>query len=556
MKFLFSIIYILAFLASAQAGECDNPEIVEKKVNALKVEVACAQLDSLHACRELFKAESIEAPDFFSDAQVHSCEGIPIRLAGVSLAAQSLVSTADSVAAHTEQLFVNNIEDFYQHTELHRKRVRELGLTLFRQHPELFEGLHESQLKAALDAHDLAKISPQALTSDGRPFYQVLYHEGYGRGLDREIVDQLNAADKDFMNKTLSKIGLDNNAPMSEAQKAKVMDLRTKIERIEKIADFVDRGMSNVSPEEFGRPMQRASTFMQNEADIILAQQLEANYTEIVEKFEYKTPNNIKRNQIKLSMKINESFSKALRAGSKKASISAMAHAAYMGGRLSFANLLGFLSSKYVMRGLVALDFFTLYFADMNSLACDGVGYHDWVKDPNCRPAIGLTPKVVQLLAESPELQLRNISSSGSTCKVVSETYEQSMKAPKILSCSPNQVELQLDNEDKFKVEINELGNISKVHFQHISNSLSNYTLGFPESATIGDDGKITEECFRRLERGTDIRYCLPTTTADRTVKAIMDKTQEVFKALNYQMQKAVDCCLSSGESSQFKCNS
>lgn len=176
-----------------------------------------------------------------------------------------------------ERVFVTSIEDFYEHTSLHRERVKALGVELFKSHPELFSGLKLEQVIGVLEAHDLAKASSGSIAPDGRPFYRTLYEEGYGKKLDRTIVDALNKKDKEFMEAAYRFYGIDKDP-----------ELLAKISRIEKIADFVDRGMSPVSVEEFGRAMDKASTFMSVEEDKALARELEEKYQKVISKLNYK----------------------------------------------------------------------------------------------------------------------------------------------------------------------------------------------------------------------------------------------------------------------------
>ena len=56
--------------------------------------------------------------------------------------------------------------------------------------------------------------------------------------------------------------------------------------KIEKIVDFVDRGMANVSAEEFSRPMEKGSAFIDPELKRF-ALYLERSYKRITEGMEY-----------------------------------------------------------------------------------------------------------------------------------------------------------------------------------------------------------------------------------------------------------------------------
>jgi hypothetical protein len=197
--------------------------------------------------------------------------------------------------AQSDAGFVSNVEEFYEHTSLHRERVKKLGVELFKTHPELFAGLNLEQVTGVLEAHDLAKASSASIAPDGRPFYRTLYADGYGKKLDRTIVDALNLKDKEFMEQALKFYGLDKDP-----------ELLAKISRIEKIADFVDRGMSPVSVEEFGRAMDKASDFMNSEDDKILARELEQRYEKVIGRLGYKKLTPVQRQAVKEQLNLLE----------------------------------------------------------------------------------------------------------------------------------------------------------------------------------------------------------------------------------------------------------
>lgn len=178
--------------------------------------------------------------------------------------------------------FVSSVEDFYEHTRLHRERVKLLGVELFKSHPDLFNGLTLEQVQGVLSMHDEAKVTT---------FYRVLY-ENYGGPVEKSIVDALNAKDKEFMDQALKKFGIEKES-----------DLLLKMSRIEKIADMVDRGMSPVTPEEFGRPMKKASEFIGGILDRQLALDLESRYQSIVGNLKYRKPDALRRQAIAHQLK-------------------------------------------------------------------------------------------------------------------------------------------------------------------------------------------------------------------------------------------------------------
>jgi len=73
-----------------------------------------------------------------------------------------------------------------------------------------------------------------------------------------------------------------------------------------------------------------------------------------------------------------------------------------------------------------------LLLGEPSNLGCSASGHHDWVKDPNCRPAYGLTPRVIEFLGQGWESQKFALESELHTCEVIKKAYQQSTQAPKL----------------------------------------------------------------------------------------------------------------------------
>jgi hypothetical protein len=173
--------------------------------------------------------------------------------------------------------FVNSVEDFLDHTRSHVERVVELGMRLRQDFPEMFREVDPALLREYLTHHDAAKVRLENSAHRDRTFAEDLYGV-YGMNLraDPELnalhwpkVIELNQLDKKLSMDFLKKHALaDSEGKLTETGKHYVL--------IENVADQVDRGLSEVSPEEFRKPkMELASEWMKDPVEKGLARHLE-----------------------------------------------------------------------------------------------------------------------------------------------------------------------------------------------------------------------------------------------------------------------------------------
>lgn len=526
---LFIIITIISHQTFAVCGMDDAK--VQGMLERLQIEVACGANESLYVCkRALQDWAPIEAHSYAGLPEPKSCFSTDIRSSGVSPLAGPAVTSAGrllkAIDTRTQSdKLVGSVEEFYEHTQKHRARVKALGMELFKSHPELFEGLDRAQVEHVLDAHDQAKVRPSVKAPDGRPFYQVLYKEGFGKGLDRSIVDSLNASDKEILERAEERLGVKGNP-----------DLKAKVERIEKIADLVDRGMSPVSSEEFGRKMEKASRFLTSAEDRELAKFLEKRYSTITKGLQYKGLSPLRLGSLANRLYIQEHFSAAVsKYGVKNLSARSLAHATLSGGRKLGAGLVHVLSTGGVATALSILEGPMLYFSEIKNTGCSERGYHDWVQDPHCRPAIGLTPKVIEFLGEDWETQKFHLKSDRTTCEVIRKTYEQSIQAPEVTKCQKDLVEFKTPNGDRIRTKLDADQSIRSVEFE--KNSLFNtvYPFGQLRSVAYSSSGLVEKVCRTVGREGK--KNCV-----DSDSKAAEDPAAFV-RTMNYQMQKAIHCC-------------
>ena len=192
---------------------------------------------------------------------------------------------------------VYNIADFRVHMEAHIHRVRLLGQELLRIGREEFRDIDPTILDEFLSQHDLSKIdrSPGFLRrhhyAHERSLLERIY-DGYGvnfKNLDSEaktaamaVVAELNRIDHEVALEFFRAHGMLTEG--GEPGPSALLFLR-----IERIADWVDRGESPVSSEEFARPMTRAHTMFDDGANRNLALELEGRYHVLTHGASYET---------------------------------------------------------------------------------------------------------------------------------------------------------------------------------------------------------------------------------------------------------------------------
>lgn len=166
--------------------------------------------------------------------------------------------------------------DFDRHLALHRKRVLVLGLAL---RERFYPHIDAKELKTFLKYHDIAKTD--LVHGNLKTSVEELY-KFYGTRLRsteepqlKHLVDSINLIDRRIALMFLE------NFKASEQN-------RELFQKIERMADLVDRGMDPVASEEFGRLLTKASVILAEIHDVDQVLWLEDHYQELTEQFQYK----------------------------------------------------------------------------------------------------------------------------------------------------------------------------------------------------------------------------------------------------------------------------
>ncbi len=562
-----------------------DEEKIKTRIETLKVQNICSMGANLKECRDLLVVDSeVKLPEGVKiegvTADVENMANCPIPPLGTNYIPPVLGIVAYDVTARVVPTLnasitqasehIKGLEDFYRHTMLHKKRVVALGLHLYDQNPEMFKGLSREMLEKALSAHDNAKVLPQYRDSKNRPFYQALYEDGFGRRPPQQLVDDLNKADAKIMEETLDSMGLSlddskiatlsNLADMNE--KIKRRKLRKMISYIEKMADFADRGMSNISPEEFGRAMDKASDFMKNPADAeLVKKQLEENYDEIVEGLEYENLTDGERKIIKRRLILAENTYRAnaqpqwlrkLSANARVAAFRTQGNQFYRRGASMAKRGYNNLAAK-IFGKPIAVE------VAIAGLAPSTIGCGTHISELDyeqrggrCQPIEEMTEKFLGVLYSEDEKVKDDQLEMGDFCSTFEKIYEKAvLDNPEDTVCREGYFTMRVNGVDPISV-VHENKDIKSFHMTGNSTSFEMTPMGRVEELQIGHNGELSGICFEKPVRGIKIeKTCMDLSEIRRSryVDDLIIKQATAFiQAVNFKTNKVLACCL--GENS------
>lgn len=542
----------IAFTPYNPGGCLSDPEIIQDKIDTLKQQVYCSNAGSLSSCLDLIHNEQEPSSDYFDLPETISCESTMPPTTVASAVLRTQIDNIRAVASELEgRRYVNDAADFYQHMKMHKERISALGLQLLKEFPEEFSGLDEATVKRVLSVHDDAKVTLGS-RFNGKPFYQVLYEEGYGKRLDRSVVDALNEVDGKFTEDALRRVGLSLEGHSSEALE-RVKKTRELILKVEKIADFVDRGMSPVSSEEFGRAVSRASEndfFLKTEEERAMAKLLEDKYDTITKGLEYKKLSLAEKTRLVTRLEIGARYGSLNSTKAARAAISARAIASQVKSSSKRAASLGLkvLSNARFANALMGVELML----HSEATACATIGYHDWVQDPECKPVLALSPQVISFLGEDWDRQQEALSNGQHMCTVVENIFDdlQSKRFTK-LKCKDNgDVEVRGVAGKSLRLTKGTNGEIAGVDFINLAHR--GRTSHKVKSVKLNTDGKIIYICYESRHhakgRSKEIEICFNeeqiqseelTSFRQQQLKAI----QEYINTNSFDLARSSLCC-------------
>jgi hypothetical protein len=508
----------------------------------LKTQVICSNAESLKVCHDLVIAQSIEKEVTtqkscdVSDVQVAST----VPLTTPVIASLKVLSKGINEALG-RKTYVNGVVDFHQHTIMHKKRVTQLAVELAQKFPKEFKGLSTDLIIRVLSKHDNAKIKPQYTYGKSGPFYETLY-KYYGKKPPMDVISKLNKIDTEIMEAALKKEGLGLEFSDTKSQILKKIALRKKILKLEKLADFVDRGMSEVSPEEFGRKMWKESSVAKTQLGKKMALFLENNYEKLVGHLKYKKLSSKDYFFLAQKIKTDKHFKTILNSGrtikemsirsldgmAKVISSRAQSQIAKVGGSV----LLG---SSLVLDAVLLATY-------SPSMGCTSMpGHHDWdIINGKCTPISGLTEKFISYLSLPERTQKEELLNGTNMCKVLSDNNK--MNEENIftqISCSPGGARLEVASGKSMYVNYDFDGNITKIHLKRLSSYIGGVIGKKYNELKYNKDGKLVELCSPSNIGITTCRKPNTNSTLNHT-----NNITSFISSMNYKIQQGSGCCL------------
>jgi len=521
----------------------EDIESEELAIAKLKGQAICAN-SSLGDCKNLFFGKSESSKEELTPLP-QVCEALSINQLTALPLAMPKAMVLENILHYTSRERrpnVNSLTDFHHHTKMHKKRVLRLGLSLLDRFPEEFEGIDKKMAERLLAEHDNAKMSPRYRYQNGRPFYAELY-DHFGKRPPQDIVNHLNLADSKIMERALEREGLALSKFDSPNERGRKLELRARFDKLEKLADFTDRAMNPVSPEEFGRKMWLESDAAIKKGDrskAKMALYLESNYKHLVGDLYYKKLSPSAHFVASQKLAVYQKFGRLIGQGRSLKELGARAldgGARLLGSRP--LSSLGKLGTRLALTTASVLDAALLFLYPNNSLGCtDYLGHHDWAKnsDGACTPVLGLSPKFLSFLSLPRGEREREYANSNHMCDLAQTnlTDNETPAFPKV-KCRENGATLSSkDNESQVDVFFDSKGNISRMDLDKIGISSSPFSR--PPDRAIFENGGLVSECFLTGRAGTNLRC-----------KEVSDQNSDYakfFSPLNYRVYQAVSCCL------------
>ena len=522
--------------------QCDeSPKETYKKIEELRAQTICSDFNNLKECEEYFRTYDVIAVATPNLQNVKCNEAQYSKSIPKAFISQQAIRTIENALSATDELvprqYVRGLPDFVHHTDLHIKRVKKLGLALFDMHPELFPDVDRKLLSEILTYHDAEKLNPRFKSINGKPFYEELY-ERYGKKANFDVIEDMNAKGKAFVKELLSEKGL-NPKDTTGKNKAKLLRIRRQLKRIEDIADLVDRGSSPVTPEEFGRKMDKASSFMKNSKDAALARKLEKAYPKIVEGLEYKQISQRAYNFLARRIKLREM--RALGTHYKQR-IANLARKASQTRLFSMANqsgskAAGILLSKAFGSALLGVELATF----STKTGCALPGRVDF--DSNCEPINSLTPTLIDYIFDGKESQAEHFSDFN-TCNAVNETHSQVSKTIDQVTChGSDTMTFKIGQKAKIAVTYDSAGNPSAIQFENSEHIVPSKYSGNIVDASFDENGEVQNICFEEEGKISCANIKEKSGQYAHTVVKTVSTLRDTMGTLGYPIAKARNCC-------------
>lgn len=538
---LLAILFLLPL--SSWADEClENWVNTDNMIEELKTEVYCANT-SLAECLNYITGDPFPPIDLgqivvqethcYDPTFIIPTSSVPVA---IHLADEVIALRDRMLGRVTYREFVNSVEDFYHHTQLHRQRVTRLAMAAYDNYPHLFEGIDRTTMREAIRAHDTAKVLSTVQDSAGRPFYRALYENGYGQYVPRDYAAELNKFDEHFMEKRLRELGLGIHDTMDNATKQQIKLKRDRISDLEKLVDLIDRIYSKVSPEEFGRKMYPLGENFNNPYYQQIVNFLEKNYRNITRDLDYKPLTKLQRTKIAAKLRAGELYASITFRGNKTLAANALRSLIFMPVRKVVRGLSFLAEATRLARILPMVDAPLLFFAEMDRLGCSELGMHSWTKeDGACVPAPGLSEEFLNFLDLSPSDQRLVLWGIPRQCQVLKETHAIHTTAKfSNVTCEDKAIKMRLSNGQGVLFLRLQNGKPYQLNFSQAKKIISNSKRPHRSRIHIDDQLRFTRWCVGKHNLCYDLQNPddISDTRAEKALKAAQSLTLPMAQAI------------------------
>jgi len=532
-------------------------------IDELKKEILCKRDKSTEICKFLIFPEnygdqfSYEANNTGNDSKSSSKSSPNILKSSQANAIRAMRHVVRRIEGNLKFSPLRTIEDFVQHTRLHKERLVKLIEAAFVANPEEFHGLTKEQVLRAAHIHDDEKLYSFSNRAGGRPYYQDL-HENLGQKItDRNMINTMNKVGDDNLEKLFNEIGLEIKDEMSEKQIQLIrLQQETLLDQL-KMADEGDRmwdPMTRKVEYRFrnGQRPRDVKFLTKYPKTVALYDGSPTNpaaqkYFEIVRGSEYKALSDSKRYQLIKEIRMGEI--NAYRAGKLEAKYGTQA-ALDLGGRGSFYRITSLLKNSLLADALLGFDLM-IYSPELG--CADGESsLQSYILNSKgeCVREKGLTHKIEEFLFMPMETQMKDeegnyiskkmkILSELQSCNVFSEIKSIQDNSIQDITCNKNSVrffsqetndiiDIELKHNDISKIVINpsEELNSKQITFNYLQRSNSKNCINIPTKF---------EPCITTNENltSTGIKF------KKRFVEIALIRRQQ----LSYQIFKAIKSC-------------
>lgn len=546
--------FVLKFLAmlspfllvSTNVWSCldDRHELADAQTQMM-TELSCNS--SLSTCRDIFFGTQ-KTNRFTADPSVLTCSSDtdysgPLPLATVTAMGVSKTST---IIAGNRRRYLNQLPDFFHHTELHKRRVVELAKAVMGEYPEEFKDIDPEKAIRILTEHDNAKIDPRYRAANGKPFYQSLFNY-VGEKAPQQLIDDLNFHDNKIINNAFEVEGIAESEFDSKEVAQKKSKERIAFKKLEELVDHVDRGMNPVSLDEFGRAGYKESETAKRAKQREMALFLEKNYSKIIKGLEFKPLTLAQQRSIANKILAHEKYYRLKNMGTvlKEAGLRSASTMAkiYHHRRMSKALMASRFGGRLLLLGFAALDALALGLYSPK-MGCAAMGAHDWILDQNgnCVAKPGYSEPFINYISQA-SLNIRSQYGEGSTtCDLLNQNLQinQEMIFDEV-ACTATGARFSLGEKAKLDVDFDGEGSISKITSRELKSLWGKYRYRMDMHVK---NGEIVKTCpFQRSTRGGS--SSLIRSKCESNEKKI-NKTVDVnfVQGLQFKIYQGIACCL------------